>query len=183
MVRERHITNSLKAQLSASGASTANVDGEYLVSMLSRGDVPEPFECLELIETVYRSKCEILESAKQSSKEVNSFSRSRQLIDMLIRLVTGYRDILIEKGDSEARKVFGNNGYAARESESVMNDDSMRRAREFFYNGETVSMFRHLKIGVADDFSKTIRVHFYWDGVKEKIVIGCCGKHLPVLSH
>jgi hypothetical protein len=39
-------------------------------------------------------------------------------------------------------------------------------------------MLRHLKIGVGDDLTKTIRVHFHWDADREKIVIGHCGEHL-----
>jgi len=46
-----------------------------------------------------------------------------------------------------------------------------------------VEMFRHLKIGIADDPTQTIRVHFHWDATRRKIVIGHCGEHLPVASH
>ena len=58
----------------------------------------------------------------------------------------------------------------------------MRRERAFNYEGETVEMFRHLKIGVGDDATRTIRVHFHWDADREKIVIGYCGEHLSVSS-
>jgi len=44
-------------------------------------------------------------------------------------------------------------------------------------------MLKHLKIGVADDQTKTIRTHFHWDGERERIVIGYCGTHLSVPSH
>ena len=46
-----------------------------------------------------------------------------------------------------------------------------------------MEMFRHLKIGVDDDPTRTIRVHFHWDGDRQKIVIGYYGEHLPVSSH
>ncbi len=102
---------------------------------------------------------------------------------MLRRLVTEYRDKLLEGGDSKARLVFGKNEYAATESETVMGNKAMRRARTFEYRGESVEMFRHLKINVEDDVTKTIRVHFHWDAERSKIAIGYCGEHLPVASH
>jgi hypothetical protein len=102
---------------------------------------------------------------------------------MLRRLVTKYRSKLIEGCDNEARKVFGNNEYAAKESETVMRNQASRRLRTFEYEGAPVEMFRHLKIGIEANVSKTIRVHFHWDAEGEKIVIGYCGEHLPVSSH
>lgn len=181
--KERRTVSALKEQLRNSGARISTIDGEQLLRMLSRADVPEPDECLELIEAVYGERCEVLDSAKRSAKESNQFAQGRQLLDLLIRLVTQYRAVLLEKGDSEARKVFGKSEFAAKESETVMGSPALRRAREFEYQGVPVEMFRHLKIGVADDLMKTIRVHFHWDNQRKKIIIGYCGKHLPVSSH
>ena len=181
--KERRTVSALKEQLRNSGAHTATVDGEYLLRMLSRADVPEPSECLELIEAVYGDRCEVLDSAKRSAKESNQFSQGRQLLDLLVRLVTVYRAALLGKGDSEARKVFRKSEFAAKESETVMGSPALRRARQFEYQGVLVEMFRHLKIGVADDLVRTIRVHFHWDNQREKIIIGYCGRHLPVSSH
>ncbi|HEY6291052.1 MAG TPA: hypothetical protein VI455_05745 [Terriglobia bacterium] len=98
-------------------------------------------------------------------------------------MVTEYRSKLIEGGDNEARKVFGNNEYAAKESETVMGNQAMRRQRTFAYDGKQVEMFRHLKIGIEANVARTIRVHFHWDSDREKIVIGYCGEHRPVASH
>jgi len=64
-----------------------------------------------------------------------------------------------------------------------MANKTMRRQRTFEYEGEQVEMFRHLKIGVADDCTKTIRVHFHWDSSRQQIIIGYCGAHLSVTSH
>lgn len=73
--------------------------------------------------------------------------------------------------------------YAAKESETVMGNKAMRRQRTFEYESELVEMFRHLKIGVDDDVTRTIRVHFHWDADRKKVVIGYCGEHLSVSSH
>lgn len=183
LARKKSAVLALKDQLSDSGTATSSIDAEFLIKMISRSDVPEPYECLDLIESVYGNYCEILDSAKESAKESNRFAHSRQLLDLLIRLVTAYRETLINKGDSEARKVFGHSEFAARESETVMNNDELRRAREFLYQGNPVGMYRHLKIGVVDNPERTIRVHFHWDHSRQKIIVGYCGEHLPVPSH
>lgn len=43
-------------------------------------------------------------------------------------------------------------------------------------------MERHLKIGVANNRSTTLRVYFLWDAEDEKCVIGRCGEHLPTAT-
>ena len=63
-----------------------------------------------------------------------------------------------------------------------MKNKTMRRQRTFEYEGKNIEMFRHVKIGVDDDVTRTIRVHFHWDAERRKIVIGYCGKHLAVAS-
>jgi hypothetical protein len=114
---------------------------------------------------------------------MSRFGKGHELLGLLKKLVTTYRSKLLNGGDSQARAVFGQNEFAARESETVMGNKDMKRRRTFAYNGEDVEMFRHLKIGVDDDVTKTIRVHFHWDSDSQKVVIGYCGKHLPVSSH
>ncbi|RCN55807.1 hypothetical protein C4900_07760 [Acidiferrobacter thiooxydans] len=124
-----------------------------------------------------------MDCAKQSALESSKFLYGRRLLDMLRILVTDYRNMLIERGDSEARKLFGKNDFAATESEGVLGSKTMRRYRTFDYRSVPVEMFRHLKINVEDDVTKTIRVHFHWDAERTLIVVGYCGKHLPVPSH
>ncbi len=174
----------LKDQLSRAGEGRGTTaDAADLLELACRIDDPSPAECLSAIAKVYGARCIVLDSAHASAEESLNFVYGRQLLEMLKRLVTTYRDTLMTGGDNEARKVFGRKDYAAKESETVMNNRAMRRQRTFVYDGETVEMFRHLKINIADDESRTIRVHFHWDAAKEKIVIGYCGAHLSVSSH
>ena len=114
---------------------------------------------------------------------MDRFINGRDLLNLLKKLVTEYRSKLMAGGDSHARRVFGKNEYAAKEAETVMANKVMRRQRTFAYEGTDVGMFRHLKIGVDDDVTRTIRVYFLWDSDKQKIVIGYCGKHLSVSSY
>jgi hypothetical protein len=183
IAKKDYVIQSLKDQLSrARNDHSGNVDVKGLCELACRDDPPLPLECLDLIEKVYGDSCIVLPSARNSAEEMGRFVNGRQLMSLLKKLVTEYRGKLMSGGDNQARTVFGKNDYAAKESETVMANKAMRRQRTFTYEGEDVEMFRHLKIGVEDDATKTIRVHFHWDADKEKIVIGYCGKHLPVSS-
>ncbi len=174
----------LQHQLSQAGSGTsAAVDTAKLLGFACRTDDPVPEECLELIAALFPDNCEILESAYSSAREVENFRQGRRLLDMLRRLVTDFRDNMIKGGDSVARKMFTNNEYSATESETVISNPDYRRKRTFLYEGEQVEMFRHLKVGIDDNTTVTIRVHFFWDGQKQKVVVGYCGKHLPISSH
>lgn len=182
---QQFVVQSLKAQLQQVGTdtSTTHQDAEELLTLACRTEPPTPVECLDAIEGVYSERCTVLPSARESAVAMERFEHGRRLLDMLRRLVTDYRTKLIEAGDNEARKVFGNKEYAAKESETVMANQAMRRLRTFQYEGKPVEMFRHLKIGIEANVTKTIRVHFHWDSGRERIVIGYCGEHLSVASH
>ena len=181
--KKEYVLQSLKDQLdNRCGMRMSDADSEQLLTLAGRNEPPTPLECIELIENLYGDRCVILDSARASAREIERFSHGRQLLNLLRLLVTRYRDLLIEGGDSKARGVFGRNEYAAKESETILNNKTLRRARTFDYRGKRVEMFRHLKIGVSDDPGKTIRVHFHWDADNRFIVIGHCGRHLPVLS-
>jgi len=181
--RQNFIIQGLKSSLENAGAGrTSNLDAESLLNLASSPGPPTPLECIEAIESVYGDRCIVLESAKDSAKDMYQFNFGRRLLDMLRRLVTEYRTKLLEGGDNEARKVFGKNEYAAKESETVMANKSMRRQRTFEYEGEEVEMFRHLKIGADENITKTIRVHFHWDPERKKIVIAYCGEHFSISS-
>ena len=166
----------------ADSGRTSTLDAEAALRLACSPDPPTPAECVEIIESLYPDSCVVLETAKDSARDMDLFKHGRRLLDMLRRLVTEYRLRLIEGGDNEARTVFGKNEYAAKESETVMANKTMRRQRTFDYEGKQVEMFRHLRIGTEVNVATTIRVHFYWDSEREKIVIGYCGEHFPVSS-
>ena len=162
--------------------ATNGFHAEGLLELASRSAEPSPSECLDWIERVHGDRCTVLSSAKKSAEDSARFREGRWLLGLLGRLVTEYSNALMDGGDSQARRVFGKSEFAATESESVMGNNDMMRQRTFEYDGNPVEMLRHLKIGVNDDVTKTIRVHFHWDSARQKIVIGYCGKHLSVSS-
>ncbi len=181
--RAKFTIDSLEKKLaSAGGGQSSGIDAEDLLDLVCRTDLLSPLECIDLIEKMYGDRCTVLASAKDSARKMDRFVYGRQLLGLLKQLVTDYRSKLMDGGDNEARKVFGKNDYAAKESETLMASRAMRRQRTFEYEGQQVAMFRHLKIGVDDDATKTIRVHFHWDAGRKIMVIGYCGGHLPISS-
>ena len=174
----------LKNRLEGLGRPPTNTaDVNALVELVCRGTQPRPIECLGMIESLFVDRCTVLESARQSAQESTQFGHGARLLTLLKTLVTDYRDTLIKSGDVEARKRFSSGEFAATESQTVVQNQALKRARTFEYNGQPVEMFSHLKIGVSDDKTKTIRVHFHWDAKSRMIIIGYCGPHLPVSTH
>jgi len=172
----------LKRQLGSANSGEKLLDAE-LIQILSEAlsHDPSPEQCLKLVEAIYPTRIVVLDSALISARDSISFRQGRKLIGLMFKLATEYIDALSQGGDSKAKDIFGKS-YSANESETVERNPELRKLRQFTYNGEGIYMFKHLRIGVADNIAETIRVHFYWDSNKPTIVIGYCGPHLPVGS-
>lgn len=172
----------LKRRLGGASSGEQKLDVEF-IHVLSEALYrdPSPEQCLKLVGAMYPSRVVVLDSAFESAKGSVSFRQGRKLIGLLFKLATEYIDVLSEGGDSKAKDIFGKS-YSANESETVVRSPELSRLRRFYYNGEYVYMYKHLKIGVADSVVETIRVHFYWDSEKSAVVIGYCGPHLAIGS-
>lgn len=179
---DKYSISELKRQLGDSNSGNQSIDAE-LIPVLCQGltHEPTPEECLKLTASIYPSRIAVLDSALSSSRDSIAFKQGRKLLDLLFKLATEYIDALSQGGDSKAKNIFGKS-YSANESETVERSPELSKLRQFNYNGEEVYMFKHLRIGVADNLTETIRVHFHWDNNKSTIVIGYCGPHLPVGS-
>jgi hypothetical protein len=164
------------------GDQTAAVDMTALYDVACQQEQPTPEQCLEATLQMFPARCEILESAWKSAREMPQFKNGRRLLDMLRRLMTQYFDAMKTDGDNSARKVFSADEYSAMESETVMRTPSLRDKRIFARNGHSIEMFRHLKMGKKDNVELTLRVHFAWLATENKLVIGYCGEHLPIAS-
>ncbi len=151
-----------------------------LIKVAGDSKGPSPEECLNLLAKVYPKRLVVLPSAVESAREVSSFAQNRRLLDMLNRLVTEYLPAYLKGGDTDARATFTNNEFSARESDTVANNKQYLGYRKFDVDGREVEMLKHLKVGVADDPKSTIRVHFEIDQASERVLIGHCGKHLPL---
>lgn len=134
---------------------------------------------LRLISMLFPERVIVLDSALTSARESDrgDFQHCTKALELLLLLCTSYWEALVRgEGDQGARNVFGKNGFAAKEAEGLSKDGKDRRT--FVHRGKIIFMERHLKHGVKDSLSETLRVHFAWIGEHREIAIGHCGKHL-----
>jgi len=145
----------------------------------------KPRQCLQLIsEDIFPGHLRVLDSAWDAADQAKGFEHGGQLLELLWLLATGFRQRKLDGApDMVAGQVFGANSYAPRESQTIERNPQARRARTFVYDGKTVEMWQHLKIGAKDSENRTLRVHFCWDAELRRVVIGHCGKHLYNPSH
>jgi len=152
----------------ARGAFEACIDGE-----------PTLEQVLLALVGLYPDRLVVLPEAWKAARQSAKFRKGREALRLLRSLATEYWEALqAGKGDAQARRIFGNN-YAAKESQTVENNKRAKEARTFSYNGQAITMLKHLKIGTKDSLSETLRVHFEWIAKDGLIVIGHCGGHLP----
>lgn len=134
---------------------------------------------VDLMVTLYPDRLVFLETAMASAKDSdrNGFKLADKACDLLHTLATEYWAALMDgKGDQHAKGVFGQNAFAANESESLSNEG--KKLRTFNYRGRDFVMEKHLKHGVKDSKAETLRIHFEWLPSEKKLVVGHCGKHL-----
>jgi len=171
----------LKPSSSVAVVEKPNADPAWMERLFDRiADALKPEQILEVLEDQFSHRLVILPTARQSARAAEKFRHRRRLAQVLLKLVTEYwTELQMGHGDVDARKVLGEY-YAAHESETVANSPRLRRARTFLYEGRSLYMSQHLRIGVKDGTAETIRVHFAWDEPSRMIVIGYCGEHLPI---
>jgi hypothetical protein len=172
----------LKASKAGSESITDD-DRDSLAKMLARPkSIATPQHCIRTLSIIYPERIRLLPSAVSSAEDSVSFQYVDQLWELLWKLSSDYYQLLASGGvgDSEAKSVFGKSSYSAKESETVESSPRLLKYRQFQDGSKVRTMLRHLKIGVKDSASETIRVHFDWDSSEKKIVIGHCGPHLPL---
>ncbi len=174
------------------GGSESEADASGLVQRLlsslrgiAGSERLKPHQCLALVgEQLCPGHLLVLDSAWASAEQARGFEHSDQLFQLLWTLATEFRQQkLAGAPDLLAGRVFGSNSYAPRESQTIERNTRARRERTFTYNGKTVEMWQHLKIGAKDSESRTLRIHFCWDEELQQVVIGHCGRHLYNPNH
>ncbi len=134
-----------------------------------------------LVVSAMRDNVLILPTAFESAYASEDFSQCGRLLSLLLTLTGDYLTA-IQNGtpDTEARKHFSLNEYAANESETTMSAAALRKQRTYTVDGEDYCFEQHLRIGVAQDTRKTIRVYFRV--INGRMVIAYCGPHKPLLG-
>ncbi|MHB1881290.1 MAG: hypothetical protein ACYCPA_03630 [Acidithiobacillus sp.] len=120
----------------------------------------------------------ILDSAVKSARESDKagFTPVEPVADLLFKLARGCVDRYRQGGHFLPTEILGN-AFADSEGTGPMTDGGVKR-RTFSYNGKTVQMMTHLKIGTGWNKGTTFRAHFCYDADLQKVVIGHFGKHL-----
>lgn len=133
-------------------------------------------DALRIVAHVFPTRVVVLPSAFSSARKSANFRHPDKALELLWTLATGYHQALLAgRGDDGARKVFGGK-FAAKEAETL--SEKGRERRTFPCNGQPLFMEKHLKLGVKDSASETLRIHFEWLAHEGRIVIGHCGPHL-----
>lgn len=140
-----------------------------------------PIEILTYFDYLAGERVEILDSAWRGARGYpGSFNGSERLFDLLDKLLFDYLDAINSGSpDTQAKSIFGNTAYSARESDTTMNTTHMRNQRTFDYRGEKRIFERHLRIGNQPGY-EGMRVYF--DIIDKRIVIAYAGPHLEVSS-
>lgn len=182
MALQRSRTTLASATADACDSALSSASKRLARALIDPNAQVMPSEALRIAASLYPERICVLESAEASASEADRhFRNGRRLLRLLLKLATDYFDVLVEKGDAEARKVFSNSEYAATESDTVKNGP-LGLKREFTYAGKRLRIEQHLKIGTAADKARTLRCYFAWVPETKKLVIGHCGEHLPVSS-
>jgi len=140
---------------------------DLLRTMLAGRQTPE--DVLKLLVLAYPDRVLVLKSAYDSAKKARNFRHTDRLLEILNKFVTLYYNALVDgRGDVEAYTYMGWS-YAAKNG---------AQGKKFCYDGQGVTMERHLRIGTKESAAETLRVYFLFDAQKKKLVIGWCGEHL-----
>lgn len=182
-----HKEQSKNAALSAVSTRTVRVapdEPERLEVLRAIAQPSTPEQCMRALVLLYPESVLVLPSAIGSAKEAGHFRLTHQLWPLLVALATDYVERMQTSpgGDGAAKAVFGSK-FAARESDTAMGNERSRSERTFHNGDATYVMWRHLKIGVADNTTDAIRLHFEWLGDEGRVVVGHCGRHLYLPGH
>lgn len=172
----KHNLESLSSRSTSHQTITAE-DREAIAKAIC--DPTTVHEALSVLSKLYPERLVVLDSAWKSAKDAAKFKHPRKAFELLNLLCTTYWQSLVDgKSDADARQCFGQKAFSARESETVESNGKARSLRTFQYNGRSVEMMAHLKIGVKPSVAETFRAHFHWDVSSRLIVLGHCGEHL-----
>ena len=136
---------------------------------------PDLEQSLSLIQTLFPDRIIILESAFESARESINFRYGNKGFELLWDLAFKFWPAINQDSDLAGKRLLGEK-YAQNEGNALT--ATGKRRRTFKYKEQEILMEKHLKFGVKDSISETLRIYFEWIGDEKLIVIGHCGKHL-----
>jgi len=145
-------------------------------------------EVLQRARTEYHHKIIILDSAMKSARQ-STFRPPTRVWEIILALVEKYDHILQLSNQNKSvnlqailreTSAAGVLDISNKESKSTM--DAFGEQRRFRYKKRDIELQTHIKIGTAQDQSKTLRIHFCFDKKAKKFIIGHCGRHLDTAN-
>ena len=163
----------------------------------SQEEEPEEFDEYSpttLVEVLNRAKSEfhdkiiILDSALKSARQ-STFKPPIRVWEIILAFVEKFDHILQRSNQNQSTNLqailretsaAGVLDISNKESKSTM--DAFGEQRRFRYKKRDIELQTHIKIGTAQDQSKTLRLHFCFDKKAKKFIIGHCGRHLDTAN-
>lgn len=172
----QHLTNQFR--LVRISDDTLMNDAELLRTIFLCESTPE--DLLRTVAALYgEARIVVLPSAYESARASKDFQNTRDLARYLDILAGAYVDAMRGGEAERGRKLFPPGVFAPQEHPAITEDPKYSNHRMFEYEGKPVEMFTHLKLGVSKDVRHTMRIHFHWDHIKGRVVLGHAGPHLP----
>ena len=172
------------AEKSSGSAGGVGMETAALLARVLSDETYEPTteEALRTAAALRGDRLIVLPSAAKSAEEAVQFRSGRRLLSMLLRLAGAYGDevILRKKSDSP---VFTERELVRCETEATRRNEKLTAMRTFAWKGAEIEMERHLRIGQAQDPTRTLRVYFAYLPEEQRFAIGWCGEHLPTTLH
>ena len=132
---------------------------------------------VRLLQSRYSDHVIFLPEALKSADEC-IYTKPGKPKKMLRDLVTKYYEALLSgEGDRAGIRIFGVDGFAAKENDTLSIEGERARTKSF--EGKDWFMENHLKITKGGTPTTAFRVHFIWDSQNRRILVGHVGEHLP----
>lgn len=114
----------------------------------------------------------------KSLDEVSNFARVADFAKQLSKLTSlEFIQTVNEKGSLGGFEFFTKQALSFKESLTTMRNENLRRQRQFTFDGKSLTIEPHLKIGVNNTEQEQMRIYFLIDG--PTIYLGYIGRHLP----
>lgn len=112
-------------------------------------------------------------------------TRSDFLWEALYYMVTDLYDLLHEQPATAYQTFTNKTGWSCSRGEGKMThrDSGLKKQYVDDYDGHEINIEAHIKNGVKDSDSRSLRIYFAYDPqITDRIIVGHCGKHIDNYS-
>lgn len=175
---KRELTEQLKKQTQTTVVQAPKCDVTFddLIDFLDKKN-----PCLAIVQLIVAKRpwVKISDSLLKSLADISLFSRPAELARYLLKLTSEpFIESFQSRGSLGAFEYFSKSTLTFKESETTMKADSLRRQREFYFQGKKILCEPHLKISINNTEQHQLRIHFSInDG---NLYLGYIGRHLPI---